>query len=55
MDNLLDYGFDGNVYPVNPNRDEAWNRTCYDYLSSLPESVDLAVVSVPRKYVVEIV
>lgn len=55
MDNLLEYGFDGDVYPVNPNRDEAWNRPCYDDLSSLPEPVDLAVVSVPREYVVETV
>jgi len=52
MDNLLEYGFDGTVYPVNPSRDEAWGRTCYDGVSELPEVVDLAVVSVPREYVV---
>jgi acetyltransferase len=55
LDNLLEYGFDGTVYPVNPNRDEAWGRTCYDDLSAVPEPVDLAVVSVPREYVVETV
>lgn len=55
MDNLLDYGFDGDVYPVNPSRDEAWGRRCYDTLADLPETVDLAVVSVPREYVVDTV
>ncbi|WP_251341310.1 acetate--CoA ligase family protein [Haloplanus halophilus] len=55
LDNLLDYGYEGTVYPVNPNRDEAWGRRCYDDVSSLPERVDLAVVSVPRDYVVETV
>ncbi|MDY7081680.1 MAG: CoA-binding protein, partial [Halobacteria archaeon] len=30
VDNLLDYGYDGDLYLVNPSRDEAWNRPCYD-------------------------
>jgi acetate---CoA ligase (ADP-forming) len=55
MDNLLGYGYDGDVYPVNPNRDEAWDRTCYDDVADVPEVVDLVVVSVPREYVVEVV
>jgi acyl-CoA synthetase (NDP forming) len=55
VDNLLDYGFDGSLYPVNPNRKEAWNRPCYDSIEDLPETVDLVVVSVPREYVVEVV
>ncbi|UPV76755.1 acetate--CoA ligase family protein (plasmid) [Halorussus limi] len=55
MDNLLDYGYDGTVYPVNPSRDEAWDRTCYDTIADVPEVVDLAVVSVPREYVVDVV
>ncbi|MFH5800933.1 acetate--CoA ligase family protein [Haladaptatus sp. CMAA 1911] len=55
VDNLLDYGFDGTLYPVNPNRDNAWNRPCYDSIGDVPETVDLAVVSVPREYVVEVV
>ena len=55
MDNLLEYGFEGAVYPVNPSRDEAWDRTCYDDLLAVPGDVNLAVVSVPREYVVETV
>ncbi|MFC6990240.1 CoA-binding protein [Haloplanus sp. GCM10025708] len=55
MDNLLDYGYEGTVYPVNPSRDEAWGRTCYDGIDDVPEAVDLAVVSVPREHVVDVV
>ncbi|WP_101296142.1 acetate--CoA ligase family protein [Halegenticoccus soli] len=55
MNNLLDYGFEGDVYPVNPSRNEAWGRRCYDTLADLPETVDLAVVSVPREYVIDTV
>ncbi|USZ69603.1 acetate--CoA ligase family protein [Halorussus salilacus] len=55
IDNLLDYGFDGEFYPVNPSRDEAWGRTCYDSIEEVPETVDLVVVSVPREYAVGVV
>ncbi|GAA0256455.1 acetate--CoA ligase family protein [Haladaptatus pallidirubidus] len=55
IDNLLNYGFDGALYPVNPNRDEVWDRTCYDSIEDVPETVDLVVVSVPRDYVVDVV
>ncbi|MFB6297378.1 MAG: acetate--CoA ligase family protein [Salinirussus sp.] len=54
-DNLLSYGYDGDVYLVNPNREEAWDRPCYDDLSDVPEVVDLAVVVVPREIVVDVV
>ncbi|MGB9966352.1 acetate--CoA ligase family protein [Halobacterium hubeiense] len=55
VENLLDYGFDGTLYPVNPGRDEVWDRRCYDDISDVPETVDLAVVSVPREHVVGVV
>lgn len=55
VDNLLDYGFDGELYPVNPNREEVWGRRCYDQIVDVPETVDLAVVSVPREHVVDVV
>lgn len=55
VSNLLDYGFEGALYPVNPGRDEVWGRECYDDIGDVPETVDLAVVSVPREYVVDVV
>jgi acetate---CoA ligase (ADP-forming) len=55
MDNLLDYGYDGMVYPVNPSRETAWGRTCYDTIADVPKVVDLVVVSVPRDHAVEVV
>ena len=55
VDNLLDYGFDGALSPVNPSRDEAWGRSCYDAIDDVPETVDLVVVSVPRESVVDVV
>ncbi|ESS07317.1 MAG: succinyl-CoA ligase like flavodoxin domain protein, partial [uncultured archaeon A07HB70] len=55
VDNLLEYGYDGDLYLVNPSREEAWGRPCYDSIRDVPTVVDLAVVSVPREYVVDVV
>jgi len=55
VENLLSYGFDGELYPVNPNREQVWDRRCYDDISAVPEVVDLVVVSVPREYVIGVV
>lgn len=57
--NLLNFGFDGTFYPINPNREEVWDRTCYDSLTDIPisltDELDLVVVSVPREAVIDVV
>lgn len=55
VDNLLDYGFGGELRLVNPSRDEAWGRPCYDDVGDVPGDVDLAVVAVPRDHVLDVV
>ncbi|WP_336344082.1 acetate--CoA ligase family protein [Halalkalicoccus ordinarius] len=55
IDNLLEYGFDGDVHFVNPSRETVWGETCHDSIDAVPEVVDLVVVSVPRQSVVETV
>ncbi|WP_273838603.1 acetate--CoA ligase [Halococcus sp. PRR34] len=51
--NLL--AFDGEVVPVNPNKETVFDRECYPDLGSVPESVDLAVVVVPAAVAVDAV
>lgn len=43
---LLNFGYTGNIYPVNPNRAEVQGRQAYKSLLDLPERVDIAVVLV---------
>lgn len=43
---LLDGGFQGEIYPINPNTDKIEGLRCYDSLASLPAPVDLAVFCV---------
>jgi acyl-CoA synthetase (NDP forming) len=44
---LLDPGYHGRIYPVNPNAEEVLGLRCYPSVASLPEVVDLAIIVVP--------
>lgn len=55
IENLLEYGYDNEIYYINPSRTEVYGKRCYDSITDLPATVDLAVVSVPRQYVIETV
>ncbi|MDX1485776.1 MAG: acetate--CoA ligase family protein [Alphaproteobacteria bacterium] len=45
--NLLRFGYEGGVYPVNPRRSDIWEATCYPDFSALPEPPDHVVSFVP--------
>lgn len=45
--NLLDAGFPGPIYPVNPNADTILGLPCYASVVDIMEPVDLAVIVVP--------
>jgi acetyltransferase len=50
-ENLKENGYTGNVYPINPRRDEVYGVTCYPDFGSLPEPVELALMIVPAQAV----
>lgn len=54
LKNILDGGFPGNVYPVNPGADTILGRTCYTGLLDIPGDVDLLVVCIPAVQVPDI-
>lgn len=49
LKNLLDTGFKGNLYAVNPKLSEVQGLKCYQNLDNLPE-VDLAIIAIAAKY-----
>jgi acyl-CoA synthetase (NDP forming) len=49
--NILNGGFDGNVYPVNPKQRSIMELTCYPTVGDIPEPVDLAMITTPAKIV----
>ncbi|MDK2979969.1 MAG: hypothetical protein PWQ55_316 [Chloroflexota bacterium] len=45
--NLLEYGYSGGVYPVNPKSSEILGKTCYADISQVPDPLDMAVIILP--------
>ncbi|QDV48014.1 bifunctional acetate--CoA ligase family protein/GNAT family N-acetyltransferase [Gimesia fumaroli] len=53
--NLFTGGFEGAVYPVNPKYDRLDDQVCYNRVTDLPETVDLAVICTPAHTIPEII
>jgi acetyltransferase len=51
LDNIIKYGYEGQVHPVNPKAKEILGRTCYPRVTEIPGPLDLAVIVVPSKFV----
>jgi acetyltransferase len=49
--NLLDHGYSGEIYPVNPNRSDVFGLPCYPDLAHTPQPADLAILTIPRQAV----
>jgi len=52
---LLKHGFEGAVYPINPNRAELFGIKTYPDLRSTPAPADMVVMAVPRKLVAPVI
>lgn len=52
--NLLAYGFDGPVYPVNPSTEVVQCVTAYRSVEDIPGVVDLAIIVVSANKVIEV-
>src|SRR5690242_14042392 len=44
---LIDFGFGGEIYPVNPKRAEIFGLRCYPSLADLPETPDHVGIVLP--------
>lgn len=44
---LLQYGYQGKIYPVNPRYEEVAGLKCYPSLAAVPDEIDLAVIALP--------
>ena len=55
LENLVEAGFRGPIYPVNPHAQEILGLRCYPTVLKIEGGVDLAVVVVPAAAVLEVV
>jgi acyl-CoA synthetase (NDP forming) len=55
LQNLIDWGYEGKIFCVNPKGGEALGYPIYTSVSEIPEDVDLCVVLVPASVVPDVV
>ncbi len=51
LHNVIQYGYEGAVYPVNPTAPEILGHKAYPSVMECPDPIDLAVILVPAKVV----
>ena len=54
MLNLIDFGYDGVVYPVGPEGGVITARRIYKSVADIPDQLDMAVILVPARFVPQV-
>ena len=53
--NIINSGFKGDIYPINPNAPEINGKKCYPDIFSIPNGCDLVVISLPSEVALEVI
>ncbi len=54
LKNIINSGYKGRIYPVNPKADEILGLKSYKSVSEIPDEVDLALIAIPAPSVLEV-
>ncbi|MEM1588306.1 MAG: acetate--CoA ligase family protein [Candidatus Bathyarchaeia archaeon] len=54
LKNLIEAGYKGRIYPINPQASEIMGLKCYKSVLEAPESIDLAIIVVPARIVLKV-
>jgi acetyl coenzyme A synthetase (ADP forming)-like protein len=55
MENIVAFGFEGVVFPVNPAAEVVSSMKCYPSVGAIPDPVDLAILCVPHRVVPDVI
>jgi len=55
LQGLINFGFQGKIYPVNPGGGEVMGMKIYRSVSEIPDRVDYVISAIPAKYTPELV
>jgi acetyl coenzyme A synthetase (ADP forming)-like protein len=53
MKNLINGGYKGEIYPINPSAGEIMGRKAYKSVKDVPGKIDVAVFAIPAKFVAQ--
>jgi acetate---CoA ligase (ADP-forming) len=51
LSKLLEFGYTGDIYPVNPKADEICGKKVYKSISDIPADVEMAVIIIPKDFI----
>ena len=51
LENIINSGYSGKIYPVNPNADEIFGIKCYPSILDTPTDVELVIITIPAQFV----
>jgi len=54
MDNIINGGYQGQLYPINPRADAVLGRPCYRSVKDIPGPVDIAIFCIPARSVAQV-
>ena len=55
MRNLIDGGYEGELYPVHPKADQILGHQCYPSIVDIPGNVDIAIFCIPAQFVAGVI
>jgi len=55
LKNLIEGGYNGKIFPVNPKYQELQGRKVYPTIADIEEDIDLVCISLPRQFVEDII
>jgi acetyltransferase len=53
LNNIVQHGYEGKIYPINPNAEHVLGLKCYPSILMVPEPVELATIVIPSRYVAQ--
>ena len=53
LNNIINGGYGGKIYPINPKYDNCQNLKCYKSINDLPQIPQLVIIAIPAKSVFE--
>lgn len=54
MENIINGGYQGQLYPIHPRADAIMNRPCYRSVKDIPGPVDIAIFCIPARFVAQV-
>jgi acetyl coenzyme A synthetase (ADP forming)-like protein len=51
MENIINGGYEGQLYPINPRASVILGRACYPSVKDIPAPVDIAIFCIPARFV----